>query len=400
MPDRSVVGNDRQILVTGLNFPSGSTLQLGPVSLPVKASTHRRLLATVPNTLEPGVYDLVVTTPDNFRGTLPAAFYVQNRDADNRPWQSFDRSDGLLNHPHTDIICDQDQVWVASVAGLSRYDYNTWTTLRDEVKGQAAYNLAVDSEHRLWVSGNDGLAVRTPADQWQQITVGHPNKRHSTERWGSIALTPTGDLWVTNRWGGGIAHYSQDTWARLTKRQHQLPSDTQHAILCDQQGTLWVAFSNGLYRLLSAKWHKIPLPSPLDKCSYISALALAPDGAVWAAASLPGSPTTCGILRFLNGNPSDIYTPDNSPIARGPISDMLITDEDELWVASYSGLYRLDRHNQWHHYNVLNSGLKCDVVTAIPQGSDGFFWCATQRGVSRFSVDSAEKNRADASCVR
>lgn len=367
VPDRLPVGEQAEILVTGVNFARGSQLQLGAHPLTVlEARGETELRAAVPGDLPVGVFDVVVTTPHRLRDTLASAFTVQERTT-SPGWHSYTVADGLPYPRCTAVARVGDEIWVTSVSGLARHTQGHWSTWGsdDPLRGEPGYALLADPAGGAWATGDLAL-VRCYADgRSEQIKI--DDQGHFSQRWGRMALDKRGDLWLANRWWSGLGTRQGGEWRRL-RTADGLPADSPTAITCDTNHDLWVGFETEglglrtlLYRLVGSEWQPVSLPDAVQECDFVSVLDSSPDGSVWAALTMTRSPNPGAVVHFSPDAQAIVYEPGSGlPTAR--IRDILVASDRSTWFASDYGVSVLAK--------------------------DGAIWCATANGVSCYSRPS------------
>ena len=385
-PSRCRQGEEVELAVEGVNFGHDCVVQLDEHRLPVSERSNTGLRARVSADLPPGQYDVCVTNPKGFRGTLPAGLTVQSRDTSTDGWRNFTVADGLAHAHNICVACVGDEVWAGSICGVSRHKKRQWEVFRREVPGGSAYAMLADMKGGLWIAGGRGMIFRGPDGEWWSGGVGCTDKlgnRHGSERWGRMALDEQGALWVTTRWGRGMAVRRDNAWERLTTADG-LPSNSPSAVACNGSGTLWACFSNGLHRRVAGKWERVALPKTFEAANYASAIAAGPDGAVWVALTSGWYPSVGGVLRFHDDKTTEL-TPTNSPLPSSRIRDILVARTGAVWFASDLGVARLDTDGKWRTFTTVNSGPGCDIVLGLAEDCSGRIWLATADGVSCYS---------------
>jgi len=384
-PDRCRAGERVEALVKGVNLSPEAVVQVGMRAVRVLNHAAEGLRIEIPGDLAPGRHDLCVTNPNRFRGTLAQGFIVRNADADTRGWRWFTVADGLPYPRATCVTCVGDDVWVGTISGAARWHAGAWEHHK-RLPARSAYAMAPDAAGGLWISCAGGMAFCGPDGKWSSQAVGDSEKlgnKHGAERWGRMALDAAGSLWVVNRWNRGLAVRRNGEWRRLTTKDGA-PGNSPCAVTCDAAGAVWVAFNSGIHKLSGEKWTRLDLPDALDGCQFTSALASAPDGAVWAAVTSSYRPEVGGVVRF-RGEEIAVYTPANSPLPSTRIRDILVSRTGQVWFVSDVGAARLGTAGEWNVVTALNSGLGCDIILGLAEDRQGRIWFATARGVACFA---------------
>src|SRR5258708_7218320 len=242
-----------------------------------------------------------------------------------------------------------------------------------------------------------------------------------------VLLDNENSLWIGLR-GTGVARWlGYGQWESFTKTEG-LSSNLIWEVTQDAHGKLWVGTDYVLNRIdkkdgLWRVWHE-----PKGKTSTkIKALAIGPDGDVWAG-QYPG-----GVSRYREGKLRAHYGVESGLISEG-IWGMYLDPTNHLWVGTTGALYRsspiqdpfgrleftpvsvpgssssetfyrpmMDRHGrlwvpgtnglacfedgQWKRYGVPD-GLSSNVVLGIAVADDGSYWIAyaVPQGVTHMTL--------------
>ena len=392
-PEKVSWGLSPEITINGVNFAEGAAVQLGAYPLiNVVRQSATVLRATVPVEIPPGVYDLVVTNPDNYRGTLAMALTIQGSTADNTHWTSYKTPDLPWNQT-TSVQAINDEVWVGTMKGAARFKDGVWSQFVPSgglnIFSRGIYSIAADPAGGIWFS-SEGMWFRNSdgAFPWQWQSV----KSSTSERWGKMAFDTGGTLWVTSRWAEGIAKRSPSgSWTVTTAG---LPSTDNQAITRDSLGNMWVGFSGGqgIWKWNGSAWLNVPVPggtAGLAQATYASALVTAPNGDVWAAVhpmNLAYAPEKSGVVRYIGGNSSTTQVFKAPQLPHPRVTDILVTTSGDVWFASRVGVSRLTAGGEWQKFTTQNSGLISDIVMDMAEDAAGNIWFATANGVSTFST--------------
>lgn len=107
----------------------------------------------------------------------------------------------------------------------------------------------------------------------------------------------------------------------------------------------------------------------------VPAVAIAPDGAVWAGTRRSGA------SRF-DGETWTAFTPDNSPLGLSVVA-IAVAPDGALWFGSWgAGVSRWDG-KAWTTYT-HEDGLVDDLVSSLAVAGDGTVWAGTEHGLTSF----------------
>ena len=130
-------------------------------------------------------------------------------------------------------------VWVATWAGLSRFDGQQWTTFTtaDGLVDGAIYSLAVDDQGQVWTRSLNGLS-RFDGQRWTSYWFEGTSSR--------LTVAPNGDVWCDGYGDVLLARFDgQDWWTynhtdigTIESEEHFDDANPTN-IAVDQSGTLW-----------------------------------------------------------------------------------------------------------------------------------------------------------------
>lgn len=149
------------------------------------------------------------------------------------------------------------------------------------------------------------------------------------------------------------------------------------AIAQTQDGFLWLGASNGLYRFDGLTFEKIE-PNTFNplRSNQITALAAAPDGALWVGYDFGG----VGVFR--DGQLRDANADDHP---RGAVWSLVVSRDGDVWVsvngANGSELRRL-HDGKWHSYT-SKDWLQDEPIQDVYQARDGTLWIAQYHSILR-----------------
>lgn len=344
---RSIVGNQNDLLMTAsrdvFRFATGAFSSAG---LPIRALKPTRLLRDRDHALWIGTQD---------QGVLRIHGSRIDR---------FAQANGLSGDFVVDLFEDADgSVWVATLNGIDRF--------RDVVATRIAMpsgpaNMVVGAVERstsgaVWVSTADALFRSAQGALEPAAIAGLPD--HAG--FGSLLEDRRGRLWVSTRQGLFVAEAGTRVGTRA------LPTRNVHAIVDDGAGGVWVSEQEqGLLhhtsdgRVEVVKWSAF---GGRDA----RALAAARDGSLWVGF------WQGGVVQYRDGKAARAFGGEEG-LADGRVHDLYVDDESALWVATQSGVSRIDDRG----VVTLRAQAPCASVQWVMRDRDRALWMHTACGLT------------------
>lgn len=256
---------------------------------------------------------------------------------DGSRFKTYSRKDGLPDPEVTDLLeARNGEYWVVTRSGLCRFNASASGPFHCEpetLPGGPSVNrtdtMVETPDGTLWVATQEGLLSRPRGGRWTRVPA-----IASTESWESswiqtMLVDRSGDLWA----GGtsGIYRLRRGKWQRWSHRQGVPPGDIQ--MMAEDNGTIWIATSKGVYRADEEEDPKIRLAYGQRDLSstYITAVGQW-RGAIWVG-------TDTGVAMFPGGavtEPEPPWTSGACTFTEDPRGD--------LWVGTHgSGAFRMKR---------------------------------------------------------
>ena len=262
---------------------------------------------------------------------------------DGQQWTTFTEADGLAD----DLICSvavdgQGRVWAGSLQRLSRFDGQCWTRYQFAERG---YCHAVAPNGEVWCTGSGGyLLARFDGQDWWTYDLADIGTDASESRFdhlhiAEIAVDRSGTLWaMANFWQvldevAGI----ERTWTRLLtfdKTQWTWYRLDVRMLLADREGRVWVDCGEGLYvkegastRLWtdSSTWKRYDRVGMGDEIGWDAWYGVMEDAGV--------EDSCFGLLEgaVWIGFPYEEFSAIGAPV---------VDSRGDLWIPSHDGLYR------------------------------------------------------------
>jgi serine/threonine protein kinase/ligand-binding sensor domain-containing protein len=286
------------------------------------------------------------------------------------------QADGLASNRVNDLLVDAEGVlWIATDAGINRYDGQTFTTYgeADGLDAQWIQTLFLDDTGVLWAGSRGGERGLNYYDgeSWgpppiPSLPVEFPNVQAlcgNTERGFFVGVEDQ-----------GVAQFDGNAWSLLTSADG-LPSDqVLDALLTDD--ALWVSFDLALVR-----FDRVTGDREIFQETNIHTMHQTAGGELWFGGEWRA-------LRFDPGT-GDWQRFETAP---GPIPARLVTDiaesKEGLWFGTYGGGVAFYDGNRWETY-ATDEELGGNWIEAIRQGKDGVIWFSHPgSGLSRYDSES------------
>ncbi len=177
--------------------------------------------------------------------------------------------------------------------------------------------------------------------------------------------------------------FAQDIHFNLVKRSSDEIGSVILGMTQDEQGFLWFATTNGLYKYDGyqySSYHNEPLNSNSLAADGIECITADKAGYLWLAPrGFLGidrfNPATGTFMHFRHQNN------DPGSLVNDTVNVIIKDHEGILWIGTYGGLEKFDsKTNKFLHYTHKandSSSLSCNVVRAIYEDKQGVIWVGT-----------------------
>ncbi len=206
---------------------------------------------------------------------------------DGSTWTTFDATDAaaLGGGVFTIVQLPDGDVWVASAAGLARFDGSSWSDAEGPW-GTWGASVAAAPDGAIWVAafGSNGAIGVARFDGRSWVSYGHsdglPGPNESAYVVASALPTKDGVFVGT---GGGIYRLADGRWKRAWPRDPSPLIDLRNLLAISRE-ELWATdiFKGGLAHYRAGDWTRESI-DPDTPAGQVADLALAPDGTLWAA---------------------------------------------------------------------------------------------------------------------
>ena len=326
---------------------------------------------------------------------IATAAGVSRWERDQGKWFHYTKEDGLANDGVNAVAVDGQWVWFATDEGVSRYDLqtNTFKTFRsiDGLASDQVSSIAVDGNY-VWFGTSNGLnRYDKTIDSWAVRTRkdGLVSKKITT-----IAVEAE-YVWVgtgkekeqRERRGprseskpseGGVSRYHRatDSWNNYTKSDGLV--DNEITTITVDEDSVWFGTQNAgvsQYSKVDQTFIKTFTKTDLLKSNMITSIRA--DGfQIWFGTA------NAGVHRFIKAVNTWIYYTKKDGLASNHVTWITVQGNDVWFGSKEDGVSRFDKvSGKWTIYRQADF-LADNDVRDIARDADGNLWIATVAGIS------------------
>lgn len=279
---------------------------------------------------------------------------------------------GFPQNSVNDILQTRDGfLWVATYAGLVRYDGMTFFTISPDnnpvIGDRSIQSLYESHDGTLWIGTQGrGLVRKSPDNQWKRF-----ERVDGLE--GNFIMGITQDrenrIWVTTA-NNGVFRMEGE---RFVSVPLPVPAFNMTQVRRASNGDLWMGSArNGAFRWDGRTWLHLN-PEAGFPSRNVTDFAFDPDGqTVWISSEGSGliawTPTGLRVFTAREGVPSSMLT------------DLLMDSEGSLWMGSYGNGLGRRKPNGVFEVITREQGLADDVISSLRQDREGNLWVGSLFG--------------------
>ena len=308
--------------------------------------------------------------------------------------------DGLSMSTINSILQDsQGYVWLATEAGLNRYDGYTVRQFRRDrgnphgLASDYVWSMAEDSQGDLWLATDGGGVAR-----WERRTETFQQFRHDPNQQQSLASDTVRVLLIDSKgfiWAGTKDHGLDVLDPRTGLARHyrhrdsdaySLPSDAIGALYADHEGRIWVGSDGGLSRYDAMADGFVTYGDAMSAAKIrdprVRAIREDHNGALWIGtvndglARLDQNGSRFTVFRHEAGDPHSL--------SHDHVWAVLEDSAKRLWVATVDGLDLFDQNSEsfirYGHDADNPQSLRDGDVLSLYQDRGGVLWVGTREG--------------------
>jgi len=297
---------------------------------------------------------------------------------------------------------DQGLMWFGTNDGLNKYDGYDFTVFKPESKKSGSissnlvYAITSDEEGNLWVGTTGaGLSKFDPKTEVFTVYKNDPKDKESLISDQVISLFTDSRGWIWIGTNNGISVFDPKREEVKFKNLEDLdsPNDFIHCISEDKKGNVYIASNRAIRRALKTeKIDDIDLHIVYDDSQFSPYTGLAFDH--FDQLFFIGSQQL--YYHSGEGNTSELRNLGEFSSTK----NIVIDDNNEIWVGSYEGLIHYERHERnqepvlkavYKHSDSNSSSLNKNLIVSLFKDSHGLIWVGINGGgVNKFNPNRKE----------
>jgi ligand-binding sensor domain-containing protein len=302
---------------------------------------------------------------------------------DGQSWRRLGVADGLSNELVHAIAFDSlGKAWFGTWGGaIDSFDGEEWAryVIEDELPDYSVNAITVDMQGRVWLGTSGPDPVVFERENWQVYEAG---EAPSVGVIYAMASDANGNIWFhtsqgVNRLSPEGSWTTYETLQQAVEENYEAVSSTVgHTRMWVKEGAggVWV----GANRYDGQSWISYKEQEVLSEAE-VTAVAIDGQGRIWFGTRDRGAVV-------LDGEAWSSHDQENSLLTDNWVKDILIDDEDRVWIATPEGLNVLT--GRWWQIFTSEDGLINNNVLTMAVDKEGHVWLGTKGGVSHFDGES------------
>lgn len=301
----------------------------------------------------------------------------------------------------------QGNIWIGTFsAGVDIYDADTrrFEWFRHSTEASSLINNLVlsiyeDSRHWIWVGTDGGGLDRFDPNTGKFSHYGPQAREHPVPEAYVLSSVEDGDgnLWVGG-WEGGLAVIRPD--GRVIKRYlhkandpYSLSDNNVYTLARDHENHIWVGTYDGGLDVFDPRTghfrsYRHHPGDPASLCSdRINDLVVDGMDRIWIS-------TFDGGVDCLEADRKTLLhyrnTESANSLASNNVYALLVAKDGLVWIATSTGLDRLDPTTGRYRLYTSANGLPNDMVLGLAQDREGNIWASTARGLARLNPSTGQ----------
>ncbi len=314
-------------------------------------------------------------------GSNGSVYYLSKFDG--YTWTNYTSNNSILPVTGVNAIAIEQGniVWASTQKGLLKISGEDWTlfdTENSNLISDYVTNIVVDKENTKWmIAGYDDILVSFDDVNWEEF-------EHDFDLVKQIYVDYDNSKWLcgSKDYGndiGGIAKFDGQDFTYFTTGNSTILSDYVCSIAIDDNGVKWVGTEKiGLISDNDSEWSVINAGNSKVPACQILAIEIDEAGKIWFGSTSFDSPYYDLSIASYDGLSWNSFKFTESSNDEESINEIIIDDEQNKWLCTYSGLIKYSDETDWTIYNTSNSLLNSNRVNSGALDKDGNVWLGLQ----------------------
>jgi len=298
-------------------------------------------------------------------------------------WRTFGTADGLSNDlVHAITFDSMGKTWFGGWGGaIDSFDGEGWTSYvtEDKLPDYSVSAITVDAQGRVWLGTSGPEPVVFNGEDWRSYEAGDTLSAGIIY---AMASDASGNVWFHT--SQRVSKLSSDrSWTDYETLQEAVEENYEAVLSTVVHTRMWmIEGSEGVWvganRYDGQSWVSYERQEALNGTE-VTAVAIDSQGRIWFGTRDRG-------LVVLDNDTWSSYDQENSSLADNWIKDIMIDNEDSVWIATPAGLNVLT--GRWWQTFTSEHGLINSNVLTMSLDSAGQVWLGTKGGVSHFDGEN------------
>lgn len=278
---------------------------------------------------------------------------------------------GLPDKPVFSVLITRaGKLIVGTEKGVFSYEKTAFKPLAAQLVNETVSVLVEDNNDDIWVGTTNHGVFRYSDNGVEKLdeSVGLPNSRIF-----SIYEDQEKSIWIGT--SSGLFRLRKAPFITLTNKQG-LAGNYVRTVLSHSDGSLWVGSSKGLNHIVDGQVRSIALPKDINDISVLS-LAENKQGEV-----LVGT-YTHGVFKVV-GQHLKAYLAINDLLDSFEIRSILVDSRENIWLGTTAGVVKVAKSGMVEYIN-QQTGLPANFIMALAEDSLGNIWIGTGVGVASYA---------------
>ncbi len=231
-----------------------------------------------------------------------------------------------------DVCCHNNEIWVASQAGIMRWDPTTNQRIQYDEYNTPYPNseigcLCFALDEALWAGGAYGV-MRFDAGIWQLFNTGNSGLASNVVH--KIVADPFGGLWFGTDLG--VSHYQQGVWTTFNSTNSTLLDyDDFYDLTLDPIQGVWVSTTGGVHYYNGSSWTAYTSQNSTLPSNTVKSISFEASGDGWFGLGSGVAKYSGGVWQ-LHTTMAGLYLGEVKGSHTDPLGRVWMWGPDKLWL--------------------------------------------------------------------